>query len=314
MLFTENVTNNFEHLWEDFNIEISLEDTIKDIEELNIKKDPGPMNISPDFLKRNIDILAPVINNSINTILRTGRIPEKWKECCIAPIPKKGSKVDISNYRGIALQSVIPKILDKTITRMLYHHLGNHISKNQHGFIKERSTITNLMEITQFLHEAIGQKHQVDVIYFDFTKVFDQIQHDRLAIKLARLSMPYLLYRTIIKFVLNRKYIVRIDNQPTNFVISPKSSVPQGSHCGPVSFIIYINDFVIIFGNNILQYADDTKFYRIIRNYEDVRMLQKEIANLGKWSKINGLTLNTAKTKCISYGKKKFNTKYYIGS
>lgn len=101
------------------------------------------MTITAEFLQRNIDILAPVINNSINTILRTGCIAELWKTCFIIPIPKKGSSVDISNYRGIALQSVIPKILDKVITRFL--DLGSHISNNQHGFVKESGTITNLL-------------------------------------------------------------------------------------------------------------------------------------------------------------------------
>lgn len=45
----------------------------------------------------------------------------------------------------------------------------------KHGFVMNRSTVTNLIEITQFIHENTRNNKHVDVIYFDFSKAFDKV-------------------------------------------------------------------------------------------------------------------------------------------
>lgn len=199
--------------------------------ELNAQKDPGPMEISAAFLQYNIEKITPVLRNCINSVFITGRIPDEWKNCYV--IPKKGSLIEIENHRGIAIQSCLPKLLDRIITRMLYETLEPIISEQQHGFLKGRSTVTNLMEITQLIHSNL-KKSQIDVIYFDFSKAFDQIRHDYLAIKLCKLSVRFNFFKIIMEFIIGRSYILKIDGEPTEFVISPKRSVPQGSHSGPI--------------------------------------------------------------------------------
>lgn len=150
---------------------------------LDPKKDPGPMQITVAFIKHNVEKLLPIIHNIMNRTLEHGIIPAEWKKSFIIPIPKKGSKTDVKNYRGIAIQSVFPKIFDKLITSKIYHHLHSVIPFQQHGFMKNRSTTSNLLEITQFIHQNIARKNQVDVIYFDFSKAFDVLDHFKSAIK-----------------------------------------------------------------------------------------------------------------------------------
>ncbi|KAI5742577.1 hypothetical protein M8J77_008794, partial [Diaphorina citri] len=45
---------------------------------------------------------------------------------------------------------------------------------SQHGFIKGRSTLTNLTTFYQFLTSAIEDGGQVDCCYTDFSKAFDK--------------------------------------------------------------------------------------------------------------------------------------------
>lgn len=74
-------------------------------------------------------------------------------------------------------------------------------------------------------------------------------------------------------FVTGRKYHLVVDGKKTGHIFEAGSSVPQGSCLGPVLFNIYINYMDEIFTNsqtNLLQYADDSKFYRGISNYGDM--------------------------------------------
>lgn len=153
-MYQLNFSDAHQHITRDFNPNISNELVTKMIGELKVSKDPGPMNIPAAFLQYNVEILSPIIQNA-NTIVLASRIPEEWKKSLITPIPKKSSSIDVQNYRGIAMQSCIPKILDKFITKLLYDHSGDTISANQHGFRKGKSTTTNLLKITQLLHENI---------------------------------------------------------------------------------------------------------------------------------------------------------------
>lgn len=156
--------------------------------------------ITSKFLKYNVDIIAPLLTNIFNSVLQTGHILRHWMTSYITPIPKKGSTIDINNCRGIAMSS-IPKVFDKLLTNKLYRHLDRVLPDQQHGFRMERSTTKNLLELTNFIRKNINEKSQVDLIYFDFSKAFDRVDHYILAKKLAKLAMPYLLFITRMCFV-----------------------------------------------------------------------------------------------------------------
>lgn len=293
----------YDDKWVDF-FEFTLEEVHHAIMHLDDKKDAGPMKICATYLKFNAGIITPILTNIFNAILHTGFIPDNWKHSFLTPIPKKGNIQDVSNYRGIAMQSVIPKIFDILITARLYTHLHFAIPEQQHGFVKSKSTTSNLLEQTQQIADALKNRKRMDVIYFDFSKAFDHVDHAKLFVKLAKLSMPLPLLKLIASFIVGRSYTIKIDGITTKFAIQPQSSVPQGSHIGPLLYIIFCHDLptcVSHTGATALMYADDTKFSRIIESDQDRRSLQKAIDNLSSWALINGLTLNVAKTKHISF-------------
>lgn len=79
-------------------------------------------------------------------MMEIGILPHRWKTSYITPIPKKGSLTEVENYRGIAMQSVIPKNFDTILTSKIYDHIHEIIPKTQHGFVKRRSTASNLLQ------------------------------------------------------------------------------------------------------------------------------------------------------------------------
>lgn len=131
-------------------------------------------------------------------------------------------------------------------------------------------------------------------------------------------STPFSMYFAIMNFVINRKFQLKIEGIPLSYEFMPLSSVPQGSHCGPLLFNIYtadLNQCVTQTNNNILTFADDTKFFAVVNNLEQQLQLQQSIDRLYLWSKENSIELNVSKTFSMSFAKKrqiKFKSRYYI--
>lgn len=262
-IYRQNYSGERADLWLDYTNSFDITDVKNAINELSPRKDCGPMGISTQYLQYNIDIVAPLLKNIFNSILTSGRIPQEWKQSFLIPIPKKGSSSDIANYRGISIQSIVPKILDKLLTKKLLHHIASIIPDSQHGFVKARSTTSNLMHAIQFIQQHIYRGNQVDAIYFDLSKAFDRVDHFLMAKKIAELDAPLTFLRTLIAFITNRSSIIKIDGRTHNISFTTKSSVPQGSCCGPVLFLIYCFDIPLCVNNTnvlLLSFADDTKF------------------------------------------------------
>lgn len=57
---------------------------------------------------------------------------------------------------------------------------------------------------------------QTDIIYIDLAKAFDRVDHLILAKKLCALFCPLNLFKTIINFITNRRYVLMIEGAKTN--------------------------------------------------------------------------------------------------
>jgi hypothetical protein len=62
----------------------------------------------------------------------------------------------------------------------MYNDLKNLMSINQHGFMKNRSMITNLLEYASFVLISVEDGNQFDSFYTDFSKAFDRVRHQLL--------------------------------------------------------------------------------------------------------------------------------------
>nr|CAD2166683.1 unnamed protein product [Meloidogyne enterolobii] len=139
-------------------------------------------------------------------------------------------------------------------------------------------------------YNSLDKKIGTDVIYFDFEKAFDKVDHEILIRKLHEIKIDWVTIAWIANFLSNRSHTVKIgENYSEPFF--PKTGVPQGTVLGPLLFLIYINDLPkhIPTSIKVKLYADDFKLYSEIKTEKDCIDLQEAINNASKWAENNRL-------------------------
>lgn len=256
------------------------------------------------IIKKLQDRLCTPLARLFNKSLINGVFPKTWKISKITPIYKSGDRSDIANYRGVAILSAIPKLFESIVTDYLFFNMKNNITVAQHGFYRGRSTVTNLVEFKRKVIDILENSKQVDVVYTDFSKAFDSIQHPIILKKLSRFGFSDRLISWIGSYLRDRIQYVKI-NGIISREINVLSGVPQGSHLGPLLFIAFINDLLDILEHSMgILYADDLKIFREVNNFMDVLKLQSDLNRLYDWCHTNLLKLNIKKCAVMSISRK----------
>lgn len=196
------------------------------------------------------------------------------------------------------------KLFESLVTDVLTVKLQSTVSVSQHGFMKKRSAATNLVEFTNYVSNSIECGFQTDVIYTDFSKAFDRVSHKLLIQKLLYIGFFSNLLKWISSYLTGRTQYVLVNGQKSR-LFDVSSGVPQGSHLGPLLFLLFINDVTSVLKySNCLMYADDIKIFACVKSFGDAINLQHDVDSLNDWSKVNGLNLNLIKCKCMSFYRK----------
>ena len=102
--------------------------------------------------------------------MEEGVVPDEWKLANVTPIYKKGSKGLPGNYRPVSLTCILCKVMESVIRDTMVEHLTSKclLRQSQHGFMRGKSTVTNLLEYLEELTKAVDRGDDMDVLYLDF--------------------------------------------------------------------------------------------------------------------------------------------------
>lgn len=215
---------------------ITEEDVLAAISHLKPSFNYEEGNLPPIFFKRCQEHISKPIAILFNSCLTKGIFLDNWKICSIDPVFKSGIRNDVTNYRAIVKQCAIAKLFDFIIKNKLFDIVKDNITGCQHGFLPGKSTCTNLALITNSIVSAMENGSQLDVIYTDFSKAFDKVDHNILLNKLKKFGVPQGLLNFLSNYLINRKLFVKIGSIYSETCINATSGIPQGPHCGPLLF------------------------------------------------------------------------------
>ena len=224
--------------------------------------------------------------------------PSVWLSSYLLPLYKgKGPLSEPDSYRGVALKSVVLKLY----TYILNHRIGNWaetegvIPDQQHGFRNNRSTITAIKLLNQYVSEALATpKTPLYVIFVDFKKAFDSVNRSIMLCKLKEVGIPGKVIRAIWPII--RENFVQITTAVClSNRVTQNVGLAQGECLSPLLYSIFTHDLPAVIegqgGVQTLLYADDLAICA-----RDLVNLQEAMNRLHTYCTDNKLAVNVGKT------------------
>ena len=285
-----------------FDVPMLTEDKVlKYLKNLDVRKSTGTDDLGPRLLRMSSPIIAESLTYICNLSIKTGSFPERWKEAKVKPLHKGGPSNDPNNFRPISILPVLSKLFEKHVHDGLINFLESYklLHDTQSGFRRNHSCETALIHMVEKWLKALDKGELVGVIFVDFRKAFDLVDHSILLKKLEIYKFSQVTLNWFKSYLSDRKQIVSFKNVDSDQE-TVKCGVPQGSILGPLLFLLFINDLPLHLKVMTDLYADDSTLYEISRSKKEIeRKLQLAIKDLVKWCKQNGMIINTEKTKVM---------------
>ena len=125
----------------------SVQDIAVVIDKLKYNASCGPDKIPSRLIKELKHPLLPPLCTLTNRCIDEGIFPDCFKVGKVVPIPKRGSRKILSNYRPITITSIVGKIVESAINKQLSHAIDKYLPSTCFGFRKNMGTSDALIHL-----------------------------------------------------------------------------------------------------------------------------------------------------------------------
>lgn len=293
-------------------IEISMQDVLDQLNQLDTSKATGPDGLGAKLIKNLKNELSVPIYILFKRSTESEVFPTCWKQANVIPIYKKGNRNEVGNYRPVSLLCIISKLLEKIVYKYTFNHVKSLITPDQSGFLPNHSTVTQLLELSHNMLKEMDEKKEMYILFCDISKAFDRTSHKGLLIKISQLGIRGGLLNWFRSYLSNRQQRVLIEGQRSTWR-DIFSGVPQGSVLGPLLFLLYINDLGLNINLNMRLFADDATHAHASKNLTlDQLAIQRDINQLNLWGIKWAVTYCEIKTEYMIASRKNNPTHLHL--
>ena len=280
----------------------------------------GLDNIDSFALKLVCEEITPAITHIVNLSIEKKHFPSLWKNSKVIPLFKKEDVTNPKNYRPVSLLPISSKILERAIYQQMITYLegNNLLHPSHHGFRRNHSTVTALLEMHSNWVEALEEDKITAVVLLDMSAAFDLVDKNILIEKLKLYGFKEDSTGWLESYMTGRNQQVYIDGELSES-LAVNIGVPQGSILGPILYCLLVNDFPELAHNHspseefpsfwnthcskcggIACFADDSSFSK---SNKDPQVLNREIKSkyeeISEYMASNKLVLNSDKTHLL---------------
>ncbi len=182
-------------------------------------------------------MLTPCLVKLFRFCLSRSIFPSYWKYAYIQAVPKKGDRFNPSDYRTIALLSLLFKAFEIILGRKILKHLSVSylFSDGLYGFRKGRSAGDLLAFLTNFWSTSLSRFGETFAL--DMLKAFDRVWHKSLLSKL-----PSFQFYPSFSFLISSS----LSGRSTSAIVDGHSSTPKPINSGvPQGFVLSLTLFLL---------------------------------------------------------------------
>ena len=193
----------------------------------------------------------------------------------------------------------------KILDRLIYAHVEPLIDplppKEQAGFRHRKSTVDQVVLLTQNIEDSFEAKKKAGAVFVDLTAAYDIVWHRGLTCKLLRLLSDKHMVRMIMELVQNRSFTLTTGDNKQSRLHRFKNGVPQGSVLALLLFNIYTYDLPSMISRKFV-YADDLILLHSSGNWKDLEgSLSQDMSTLLSYLQTWRLKLSHTKTVTAAF-------------
>ena len=257
---------------------ISTQLISKIVKHMKLGKNDVNFDWRSNAIKTGCAVLAPHLSALLKSYFMHGHVSKLLLKCALVPIIKdqNSSHSKSTNYRAIAISSIIMKLIDYVIIELQPHAFST--SAHQFGFQAKSSTTLCSWAVNETVNYFTSRGSTIYACFLDLKKAFDLVKLSKLFNKMeGRMSPVYL--RLLIHCYIKQSCCVRWNNSDSE-TFKVTNGVRQGSSTSPSLFSVYIDTLFLQLEDSGLGCSIDGQFVGVFGYADDIVMLSPSLEEL----------------------------------
>ena len=304
------IQNICEHDETDFE-PVSREQVIKTIKSMKNNKAADMSGLTAEHIKFGGDVLVDCLTSVVNDILKSGKIPDVFKQGVITPVYKKQGKPanDPNSYRRITITSIVGKLVEKIHLDSVTEMLSKVQSKLQRGFTKDTSPSFGSLILTEAIAESIDNGKPLFTTFIDATKAFDVVWHDSMLVKLYDAGIQGYKWTFLNEWYKGLESFVKWEGKLSE-PFSERQGVRQGGIWSPTAYKHFLNPLLDSIAQSRLGLQIGSIFAGLVAVADDLLFMadneeemQCQLNVQGNYAGEERYNVSETKTKSMLYNK-----------